>query len=126
MISMTRKKKKRRELKTLINTLINQKNAEYYIIDIRETDAYRESHIPTAVNVSLEEIRTFFPTDGLFANIILCGQTDKQSGQAAKVLSDTAYFRVENFGAYRHWDGKTEKGKGVTGTQLLRKLRKTK
>ena len=96
-----------------LRKMIDLNNVEFYLLDFRDKENFKKGHIPGAVNVPLKNIKSFFPTEKMFTDIIVCGQTDKEAQQGARILSDTAYFRVKSLGAFSRWKGPLEKGKGL-------------
>ncbi|KAI8371640.1 Rhodanese-like domain-containing protein [Radiomyces spectabilis] len=93
-----------------IQTLIKDKNAEYYLIDVREPNELLQGAIPTAKNIPLSQFMTawsmseedFEDTFGYEkpspnANIIVYCQAGIRSSRAASYLGELGYKGVQNY-----------------------------
>lgn len=80
-------------------------------MDTRDEKDYLKGHIPTAVNVPFKRIKTQFPTEMLFATVVVYGYSDRESHKAARILNDSGYFNVVSYGSYQKWTKSFETGK---------------
>jgi rhodanese-related sulfurtransferase len=81
------------ELKHLLDTNKNVK-----IIDVRSEAEYLETHIPIAINISIDKIEVInIPKDGII--ITTCGKGGGRSEKAAELIrnkTNTAVYFLEN------------------------------
>ena len=84
----------------------------YVIVDVRTEAEYEESHIPAAICIPNETIRTSRPkslpdTDQVI--LVYC-RSGNRSKQAAQKLADMGYTHVYEFGGINTWPGETVAG----------------
>ncbi len=83
------------------------KNADL-LLDVRDADEYRASHIPGAVNVSRGMLEFKFTNDPAFENrqmkIVLYCKTSGRAALSAKALKDMGYMNVLSIeGGFDGW-----------------------
>ena len=82
-------------------------NEEFVLIDVLPADEYNKEHIPGAINIPLDELRTRAKSD-LSKNqrIVVYGRThdDESSNQASAVLEELHFRKVSDFdGGIEAW-----------------------
>ena len=92
--------------------LVNQNRFDYVLLDFRDEEAYESGHIPTALRVPSGDLRGCLPSENLFESIYICADRPRVSARAARVLSESGYFNVVDFGPVRRWPGALEEGPG--------------
>ncbi|GGE65563.1 sulfurtransferase [Streptosporangium jomthongense] len=90
------------------------------LLDVRDADEYRHSHIPQATNVSRGLLEFKFSNDPTLAdrnmNIVLYCKNSGRSALCAKVLQDMGYLHVQSIeGGFDAWQ---EAGKPVAEPKL--------
>lgn len=72
------------------------------VIDVRSSSEFNAGHLPTAINIPLDEIETVLPRQVNNKNqvILLHCQSGMRSGLAAKKLRGMGYTGVFNLGSY--------------------------
>lgn len=95
------------------------KNADL-LLDVRDADEYRASHIPGAVNVSRGMLEFKFTNDPAFENrqmkIVLYCKTSGRAALSAKALKDMGYMNVLSIEG--GFDGWLEAGKPTATPDL--------
>ena len=81
----------------------------YVILDVRRRDEYAAKHIPNAINISNESIRTreipeLPDKDQL---ILVHCHSGRRSKEASKKLVKLGYTNIVNFGGIVDWKGET-------------------
>ncbi|MCK4226375.1 rhodanese-like domain-containing protein [candidate division WOR-3 bacterium] len=92
-----------------LKKLIDEKNEDYLLIDVRTRKEYNTGHIPTAINIPHTEIEKHIneiPEDKLI--IVYC-QVGGRASVAASKLKDLGYSEVINFGGINSYKYKLEK-----------------
>lgn len=81
----------------------------HQLLDLRDEEAYRGEHIPGAVNLPAEELegRAAELLPDLRALILVYGDSEEQSEQAARRLVEMGYNHVYDFGALAQWPYET-------------------
>ncbi|GGC68756.1 rhodanese-like domain-containing protein [Marinobacter halophilus] len=95
------------------------KNADL-LLDVRDADEYRNSHIPGAVNVSRGLLEFKFTNDPAFENrqmnIVLYCKNSGRSALSAKALKEMGYLHVQSIeGGFDAW---VEAGKDIARPDL--------
>src|SRR5690606_1906235 len=95
------------------------KNADL-LLDVRDADEYRASHIPGAVNVSRGMLEFKFTNDPALENrqmkIVLYCKTSGRAALSAKALKEMGYMNVQSIeGGFDAW---LEAGKEVAQPDL--------
>lgn len=87
------------------------KNTENAIlVDVREKDEYKLSHIPGAINLPLSEIkRSEEVLKDKNQPIFLYCQGGGRSGQADSLMRNSGYTNTKNIGGFGDYDGEIEK-----------------
>src|SRR5688572_29894412 len=73
---------------------VNNGDAEFVLIDVREEDEFAAGHLPGAVNLPLSEFQ--FRTDEVDEDkpVVLVCRTDNRSEMAAQILTANGYDNV--------------------------------
>lgn len=95
------------------------KNADL-LLDVRDADEYRSSHIPGAVNISRGMLEFKFTNDPALENrqmkIVLYCKTSGRAALSAKALKEMGYMNVQSIeGGFDAW---LEAGKEVAQPDL--------
>lgn len=95
------------------------KNADL-LVDVRDADEYRNSHIPGAVNISRGLLEFKFTNDPALENrqmnIVLYCKTSGRAALSAKALKEMGYMNVQSIeGGFDAW---VEAGKDVAQPDL--------
>lgn len=90
------------------------------LLDVRDADEYRTSHIPGAVNISRGMLEFKFSNDPSLENrdmdIVLYCKTSGRAALSAKALKDMGYRNVQSIaGGFDAWQ---EAGKDVAKPKL--------
>ncbi|NWN91929.1 sulfurtransferase [Marinobacter adhaerens] len=90
------------------------------LLDVRDGDEYRQSHIPQATNISRGLLEFKFSNDPALAdrsmNIVLYCKNSGRSALSAKALQEMGYQHVQSIeGGFDAWQ---EAGKPVTKREL--------
>ncbi|MBE0485783.1 rhodanese-like domain-containing protein [Marinobacter sp.] len=90
------------------------------LLDVRDADEYRNSHIPGAVNVSRGMLEFKFTNDPAFENrqmnIVLYCKNSGRSALSAKALKEMGYLHVQSIeGGFDAW---VEAGKDIAKPEL--------
>lgn len=81
------------------------------ITDVRDREKFRESHIPMAVNLPLDDIRAGNITLPRNRIIIVYCDTGGASTMAAKLLSEKGYHVINTIGGLNEYKGALTKQK---------------
>lgn len=80
--------------------------AKLRIIDVRTPEEFAQGHVPNAVNVPLDDIRSgkipFVMGDKNATYLLYC-RSGRRSGMAAGVLADKGWKNIYNFGGILDW-----------------------
>ncbi|WP_100639064.1 rhodanese-like domain-containing protein [Marinobacter salexigens] len=90
------------------------------LLDVRDGDEYRQSHIPHSTNVSRGLLEFKFSNDPALANrdmkIVLYCKNSGRSALCAKALKEMGYLHVQSIeGGFDAWQ---EAGKPITKREL--------
>lgn len=86
-------------------SLIERKEPDFHLVDVRTDAEYRAGAIPTAVNIPYDQIGSRPPTQDKNARIIVYCRSGNRSGQAKTALEALGYRNVNDFGAVGNWKG---------------------
>ena len=75
---------------------VNNADADYILIDVREIDEFESGHLPGAVNLPLSEFQFRMDEVDEDRTVILVCRTDNRSELAAQMLSANGYDNVYN------------------------------
>jgi phage shock protein E len=87
-----------------LKELIDKKNNEFLLIDVRTGEEYKNGHIPTAINIPYTEIEERIKNTPKNKLIIVYCRTGRRSEIARKKLLELGYTNVINFGGIGSWD----------------------
>ena len=88
--------------------LIDRKNTPYVLVDVRTPDEYASGHIPTAINIPLDQITRNLPSPDRSRLVIVYCASGARASSAAKKLQSLGFTRVLNFGGIDRWEGALE------------------
>jgi len=92
-----------------LKKLIDEKNKDYLLIDVRSKGEYASGHIPTAINIphtQIEKRTNEIPKDRLI--VVYC-KVGSRSSVAESKLKELGYKNVLNFGGINSYPYKLEK-----------------
>lgn len=92
-----------------LKKLIDEKNEDYLLIDVRTRKEYNTGHIPTAINIlhtQIEKRTNEIPKDRLI--VVYC-KVGGRSSVAESKLKELGYKNVLNFGGINSYPYKLEK-----------------
>lgn len=87
-----------------LKQLIDNKNSEYILIDVRTEKEYKSGHIPTATNIHYREIEDHTKEISKNKLIIVYCKVGGRAGIAKEKLVSLGYENVINFGGINSWD----------------------
>lgn len=93
-----------------LTALIDGKAEAYILVDVRRPDEFAAGHIPTAINVPVDEIGSRTPTEQKDALIIVYCRSGVRSARAAATLKELGYKGVVDFGGMDRWKGSVAMG----------------
>ena len=90
---------------------IFQTEGEYLILDVRRADEFAEGHIPGAINIANEDIKSSEPKElqDKEQTIYMYCRSGNRSKQAAAKLAAMGYTNIVEFGGIIDWTGDIEK-----------------
>lgn len=83
-----------------VKEILDNKNENYVLIDVREDDEFNEGHIPGAVNIPLGNIENI--TYSTSRTIIVYCKSGNRSNEAAIKLKNMGY-NVKDMGGILNW-----------------------
>lgn len=86
-----------------LKALIESKDAQYILIDVRTKEEFDAGHIPGSINIPYDVISRNLPTTNKDAEIILYCRSGRRSGIAQKTLQGLGYTKVTDFGGVSNW-----------------------
>ncbi len=92
-----------------LKELIDSKNEEYVLIDVRSRSEYNSGHIPTAINIPHTQIQDFVKKIPKNKLIIVYCKVGARATTARKKLMELGYEDVINFGGTYSWEYKLVK-----------------
>jgi len=90
--------------------LIREKTEPFYVVDVRSREEYGRGHIPTAINVPVDQISRKPPTPNKSTLIVVYCASGARSAKAKQALEALGYARVADFGPMSRWKGSTLTG----------------
>ncbi|MBR1598051.1 MAG: rhodanese-like domain-containing protein [Lachnospiraceae bacterium] len=94
-------------IRNIVNTSLSR---DAIIVDIREPERFNRGHIPMAVNLPLEKIRSGQVTLPKSRTLIVYCDTGGSSMQAARLLSGMNYQVINCVGGIRSYKGSLTRG----------------
>lgn len=96
----------------------------HVIVDVRRQDEYDAGHIPGAILIPNESIRTARPEQlpDLNQIILIYCRSGNRSKQAAQKLFDMGYTNIYEFGGINTWTGEIITGEAVSGAEGLQTI----
>ena len=90
---------------------IFQTEGDYLILDVRRADEFAEGHIPGAINIANEDIKSSEPKElqDKKQTIYVYCRSGNRSKQAAAKLAAMGYTNIVEFGGIIDWTGDIEK-----------------
>lgn len=90
---------------------IFQTEGDYLILDVRRADEFAEGHIPGAINIANEDIKSSEPKElqDKEQTIYVYCRSGNRSKQAAAKLAAMGYINIVEFGGIIDWTGDIEK-----------------
>ena len=87
-----------------LKKLIDNKNKDYLLIDVRSESEYKSGYIPTAINIPLNKIEA--RADEIPENklIVVYCKVGGRAESARKTLKKLGYKNVINFGGTNNWE----------------------
>ena len=89
---------------------IMQTQNDVIILDVRTQEEYDKRHIPNAVLLPIEEIKkgNFAPLKDKKQKILVYCWTGRRAEDATKILAESGYSNVFEFGGLVDWTGETQ------------------
>ncbi len=88
-----------------LSKIIEERDPNTYLIDVRSTREYRSGTIPTSIHIPYDTIDGNLPTEDRSARIIVYCQAGGRSETARKTLEELGFTNVTNYGGIIDWDG---------------------
>lgn len=88
-----------------VRHIVDEKDKNYVIVDVRDTDSYKKGHVPTAINVPSHEVDQYsfkLPKNKkliLYCYHVVCFAAPK----AALKLAKKGYEVMEMIGGFDEW-----------------------
>ena len=92
-----------------LKKVIDEKDKNYFLIDVRTPAEYKEGHIPSALLIPYDEIEKHTAEIPKEKIIILYCHSGRRSGIALSKLKDLGYEKLINFGGIPNWTYPLEK-----------------
>lgn len=92
-----------------LQAAIAKKVPNLMVLDVREYKDYKEGHIPTAVNIPLNNLIYQPPTKNLNMTIVVYCRFGNLSGRAVTILESLGFKKVVYFGRISGWKGERVK-----------------
>jgi rhodanese-related sulfurtransferase len=92
-----------------LQKLIENKNNDYLLIDVRSSSEYNSGYIPTAINIPVNMIENRIDEIPENKLIIVYCKVGGRAAKARKKLKELGYDNVINFGGTNDWEYKLEK-----------------
>lgn len=91
--------------------LIMENEEDIIILDVRTESEYYEGHIPQAINIPNENIKSeeIAELPDKEQKILVYCRSGNRSKQAAQKLAELGYSNIYEFGGIMDWDGEIEK-----------------
>lgn len=84
---------------------LQNRQPDFYLVDVRTPDEYRAKRIPGSINIPVEIITMRLPTRNFNATIVLVDRFGNRAQRARYALESMGYRRVYVFGKIRDWTG---------------------
>lgn len=96
--------------------MMNKRDDNHVIVDVRNEDEYAENHIPGAILIPLPTIGTERPEQlpDLNQIIMVYCRSGRRSKEASQRLASLGYRNIYEFGGINTWLGQTVSGSAVT------------
>jgi len=79
-------------------------NKTYVVVDIRDDNSFRKSHIPAAIHLTNESLSDFIRDADMDAPVVVCCYHGVSSQQAAQFLSSQDFTEVYSLdGGFTDW-----------------------
>jgi len=88
---------------TELKELIDNKNKDYALIDVRSVGEYNSGYIPTAINIPVNTIENRIDEIPKNKLIIVYCKVGGRAENARKKLTELGYENVINFGGTNSW-----------------------
>jgi len=86
-----------------LKELIDEQSVPHVLIDVRTPQEFDQGHIPTAVNIPVDEIGADPPDVPKDQLIIVYCRSGNRSARAARILEDAGFTEVVDFGGINRW-----------------------
>jgi phage shock protein E len=87
-----------------LKNLIDNKNKDYILIDVRSMSEYKSGYIPTAINIPVNKIESRIDEIPKNKLIIVYCKVGGRAESARKKLIELGYENVINFGGTNDWE----------------------
>lgn len=88
-----------------IMTALQNRQPDFFLVDVRAPDEFRQKRIPGSINIPVEIITQRLPTRNFNAVIVLVDRFGNRANRAKYALETMGYRRVYIFGKIRNWTG---------------------
>lgn len=85
-----------------------EKGSDYTLLDVRTAGEFQSGHIPTAELIPYDVLPRTLDVQSKDELIIVYCRSGRRSGIARKVLEDTGYTNIRDFGGISRWKGELE------------------
>ncbi|HUV07195.1 MAG TPA: rhodanese-like domain-containing protein [Spirochaetia bacterium] len=92
-----------------LKQLIEKKDKDYFLIDVRTDREYGTGFIPSAINIPYDVIGNNLPTEDRSALIVVYCASGSRSGRAKQALDELGFKNVINFGRVGRWKWELKK-----------------
>ena len=92
-----------------LKKILDEKDKNYLLIDVRTPSEYKEGHIPSALLIPYDEIEKHTEEISKEKVIILYCHSGRRSGIALSKLKNLGYEKLINFGGITNWPYPLEK-----------------
>lgn len=98
------------EIMQQLKKRLESHDTQMLIIDVRETDEYKQGHIPQALLYPLSKLREEYTTLPKNIELYVYCRSGQRSQAACRILQELGYTKLKNAGGIIHWKGKQEGG----------------
>jgi phage shock protein E len=88
-----------------IMAAIQSRQQDFFLVDVRTPDEFRQKRIPGSINIPVEIISSRLPTRNFNATIVLVDRFGNRAHRAKYALESMGFRRVFVFGKIRDWTG---------------------
>ena len=92
-----------------LKKIINEKDKNYFLIDVRTPAEYKGGYIPSAMLIPYNEIEKHTQEIPKDKTVVLYCHSGRRSGIALEKLKSLGYEKLINFGGITRWDYPLEK-----------------